>query len=1039
MANVNKLSVKITGDSSGLKKASKEAQKDIAAVGSSALSLKKIAIGSAIGNMLGGAITGAIRGINNELSNAIQRFDAVNNFASVMKGLGIATEDSETSIQMLRQGLKGLPTDLTAAIAATKRLAATNGNIKASTDMFLALNNAVIAGGSTAEMQASAIEQLNQAYAKGKPEMQDWKILLQAMPAQLKQVAQAMGYASSSELYQAFHAGKASMDEFMMTMIKLNKQGGAGFDSFAKQAQSSAAGVQSALTVAKFAIQDGIATIMNEIGRANLAGFFAGVANAIGTAANFVAAFVRVIKEAIAWLSALFGFGGSGSTNSIVKTTGTAKDNLAGAATGASNVASGLGNANKQAKKLAQQLAGFDEMNVLREPAQASSGGGGSGGGGGTGAGAGIGDYEWDTSGLLKAEDTIGKIAEKIKKIFSEIFKDWDFEKIGKSIQKFAGQVKKFMEPIGKIIGDIWKNYMQPFLTWTGNSLLPATLNAIGGALEFLGGLINSLWNVALKPLIDDFLVPIAQWTGGIIVGVLNTIGDALSFLAGQTDVLDFIAGVAKLAAEAAVAVVGWNTAATFLNGIIGQFRDQGLPLLMEETRLGMAGITAGSHAYTAAAGAAQTATGLFHMEMGTLSGALQNSVIQMGLVGLAIATLQVATEQYKLMVMESTVAEKMRMDNTKLSTQAQGWYNESIRESKDLLDQLHGKQLSAAEAELRWRELVETADKKRREYNDAVAKGTLSTDDLRKMELEMIIAEGKATEAKEALTQAQREVSSTITDYENKQWKSIAASKLQEAATLANEGRIKELAKFLDDLSESTLEYTDVNGNMAKFSKQDTQDMVNFVSQQIAQANRGWREAYDIASSTGRKYMDVGNQLAQEGARSGSNFSGGVASGITRNRGAVGNSSADLARYAIQMFNQTAKIKSPSRVMMESGGFLAEGVALGVEKEEDTAIGAVKHMGRAITAAFNATPRLDIGNDLSTQFDGLTAKAQATMAIDNNKNDSAIQQLATAITQLSDQRPEVTVKIGEETLIDKVVDGINDASLMRNRSVINL
>ncbi|WZU00611.1 tape measure protein [Erysipelothrix sp. D19-032] len=45
----------------------------------------------------------------------------------------------------------------------------------ASTEMFLALNNAVLAGNAPMDMQRSALEQLSQAYAKGKPDMMEWR------------------------------------------------------------------------------------------------------------------------------------------------------------------------------------------------------------------------------------------------------------------------------------------------------------------------------------------------------------------------------------------------------------------------------------------------------------------------------------------------------------------------------------------------------------------------------------------------------------------------------------------------------------------------------------------------------------------------------------------------------------------------------------------------------------------------------------------------------------------------------------------------
>ena len=87
--------------------------------------------------------------------------------------------------------LSGLPTTLDQGASAVQRFTSANGDVEKSTDLFLALNNAILAGGASTEIQATALEQMSQAYAKGKPDMMEWRSLMTAMPAQLKQVADA--------------------------------------------------------------------------------------------------------------------------------------------------------------------------------------------------------------------------------------------------------------------------------------------------------------------------------------------------------------------------------------------------------------------------------------------------------------------------------------------------------------------------------------------------------------------------------------------------------------------------------------------------------------------------------------------------------------------------------------------------------------------------------------------------------------------------------------------------------------------------------
>lgn len=204
--------------------------------------------------------------MSNSMDDAIKRVDTMNNFPNVMKNLGISAKQSEKSINKISKGLEGLPTTLDAGAMAVQRFTSANGNIGKSTDMFLALNNALLAGGASTEIQATALEQLSQAYAKGKPDMMEWRSLQTAMPAQLKQVASAFGM-TSSELGEALRNGSISMDDFMNKIIELNKNGTGSFSSFAEQAKNSTNGLQTNITNLKTAIVRGMANAFNSLNK----------------------------------------------------------------------------------------------------------------------------------------------------------------------------------------------------------------------------------------------------------------------------------------------------------------------------------------------------------------------------------------------------------------------------------------------------------------------------------------------------------------------------------------------------------------------------------------------------------------------------------------------------------------------------------------------------------------------------------------------------------------------------------------------------
>lgn len=210
------------------------------------------------------AISIAMNQITGSIDGAISRLDTLNNYSKVMSNLGIASEDADKSIKKMSDKLTGLPTTLDQGAMAVQRFTSANGDIAKSTDIFLAFNNAVLAGGANAQIQASALEQMSQAYSKGKMDMMEWRTIQMAMPAQLKQVATAMGV-TTDELGQMLREGdntRESMDQFMDTIVKLNTEGLDGFQNFEQQARNATGGIGTAIIVAKTQIVKGVADII---------------------------------------------------------------------------------------------------------------------------------------------------------------------------------------------------------------------------------------------------------------------------------------------------------------------------------------------------------------------------------------------------------------------------------------------------------------------------------------------------------------------------------------------------------------------------------------------------------------------------------------------------------------------------------------------------------------------------------------------------------------------------------------------------------
>ena len=219
-----------------------------------------------IGNVVAKGIGKAFQVMSSHMDDAISRIDTLNNFPNVMKNLGISTKESQKAIDKISKALEGLPTTLDAGALAVQRFTSANGDVAKSTDMFIALNNALLAGGASTEIQATALEQLSQAYAKGKPDMMEWRSLQTAMPAQLKQVASAFNM-TTAELGEALRKGDLSMDVFMGKIIELNKTGTGEFASFEEQAKNSTNGLRTNLTNLGTAITKGMTKAFNSLNK----------------------------------------------------------------------------------------------------------------------------------------------------------------------------------------------------------------------------------------------------------------------------------------------------------------------------------------------------------------------------------------------------------------------------------------------------------------------------------------------------------------------------------------------------------------------------------------------------------------------------------------------------------------------------------------------------------------------------------------------------------------------------------------------------
>ena len=109
---------------------------------------------------------------------------------------------------------------------------------------------------------------------------------------------------------------------------------------------------------------------------------------------------------------------------------------------------------------------------------------------------------------------------------------DWaktlDFTPLLNGIKKLLEKIQPLSDNIGAGLEWFYKNVLLPLAGFTIQDLIPAFLQALGGAIDFVNGVIEAL-KPAFKFFWDNFLKPVAEWTGGVIVDVLKGLGDVLS------------------------------------------------------------------------------------------------------------------------------------------------------------------------------------------------------------------------------------------------------------------------------------------------------------------------------------------------------------------------------------------------------------------------------------------------------------------------------------------------------------------------------
>lgn len=208
---------------------------------------------------------------------------------------------------------------------------------------------------------------------------------------------------------------------------------------------------------------------------------------------------------------------------------GSTSSDIAGIGDDASSAADNVGDigsaAKKTAKDIERSLAGFDQINKLTEPTDDSSDSSGSTGG--TSSGIRSVDLVPDVSGSTSnVSSAISDMADKVKKAL-EPLKAISFDNLITSLDNLKRAAQPLTDKLFAGLERAYYNIFVPLAKWTIEDLLPEFLDVLAGCLDVLNSALD-----ALKPLWmwawDNFLEPVASWTGGVIVDVLKGLASAL-------------------------------------------------------------------------------------------------------------------------------------------------------------------------------------------------------------------------------------------------------------------------------------------------------------------------------------------------------------------------------------------------------------------------------------------------------------------------------------------------------------------------------
>lgn len=417
-------------------------------------------------------LSSGINVIRNQISDAVYRADTLNRFPKVMEMMGYSAEDAAKSVEKLREGVKGIPTSLADVVSGTQRLAAITKDVDKASDWTLAISDAMLITTGDVNVASNAMDQFMKMIASGRVDGQNWNTVMEAASPIMNELAQSLGYTGAEiggDFYTALQKGTLSIDDMMTALVQLDKEGGNGLESLHKRVETSTGGIQATITNLQQTIANAIVSIIQDIGSENIEAIINTIKEGLVSVVNLIGKVIIFIKDNWDWLKyvggAIVAFFASAT---LVKAILKVKD-----------VVTGLG-------KAIHGLFGKAAQTTLAKNAESTF----------KGIGQGI------SNALVSLKDILVN-----------------------AVNVIMEPIKALLKGVAEAIAGFFKAFASPDVA-LGAAMFAIAAASIAAAIFLIGTAIGAIMP-ALTDLLNNIIIPIAQFIADTVLNLINTLTEA--------------------------------------------------------------------------------------------------------------------------------------------------------------------------------------------------------------------------------------------------------------------------------------------------------------------------------------------------------------------------------------------------------------------------------------------------------------------------------------------------------------------------------